>query len=26
LSPAKTLDVMQESEAEITALTRALGD
>jgi HD-like signal output (HDOD) protein len=26
LSPAKTLGVMQESEAEITALTRALGD
>jgi HD-like signal output (HDOD) protein len=26
LSSAKTLDVMQESEAEITALTRALGD
>jgi HD-like signal output (HDOD) protein len=26
LSPAKTLEVMQESEAEITALTRALGD
>src|ERR1700678_3483552 len=26
LSPAKTLGVMQESEAEISALTRALGD